>query len=203
MTHEDYVGLARELLDTMRKFLRASEPGDNLIPIHKAFTVVKQTVDAADPDSEIARNRRRLEDAQRSLADIRDQRRESEERQEADRAKRERERNKQNDARAGWTGLDRNVKMGRILTAMGADALVCKQIVKRIALAYPDICVYESDIRPLMDEMIATGELEREKEARGPNCTITAKGGYRWRWRRSRAELPLQLQDLEKRLKEA
>ena len=79
----EYVDLARELLDKMNEFIHASEPGEALIPVHKAYTVVKHTVEAADPDSDIARNKRRLEDARRSLDEMRDKTREQKEQQEA------------------------------------------------------------------------------------------------------------------------
>jgi hypothetical protein len=105
-------------------------------------------------------------------------------------------------AREGWTGLDRNVKMGRILSALGDDGLTRSEIAERIEGAQPGITVYDSDVLPLLNEMLATGEAEREKEPRTPNCTITARGGYRWRWRRRIPNMSPEMQDLEQRLKE-
>jgi hypothetical protein len=197
-----YVELARELLDNLSEFIRGSEPGEALFPLHKAYTVIKRTVDAADPDSDISKRKRELEDAQRRLADLRDGNRRRSEQQQAAETHWTQEREKMNEARDAWKGLDRNVKMGRILTALGDDALICREIHKRIEEAHPGISVYESDLVAPLNKMLAAGELEREKEPRGPNCKITAKGGYRWRWRRRTVMSP-ELQRLEQRLKEA
>jgi hypothetical protein len=113
----------------------------------------------------------------------------------------ETDRDRQRVAREGWTGLDRNVKMGRILSALAGDGLTRGEIVERIERAQPGISVYDSDVLPLLNEMLGTGEAEREKEPRGPNCSITARGGYRWRWRRRVSNMSPELQDLEQRLK--
>lgn len=123
MTGDEYTELGRELLDKMKEFIHASEPGESLIPLHKAYTVVKTTVDAADPDSEVARNKRRLEDARRTLDEIRERDRERNQRRNSDQGTREERNRAMDEAREGWTGLDRNVKMGRILTALGREGL--------------------------------------------------------------------------------
>ena len=92
--------------------------------------------------------------------------------------------------------------MGRILTALGDEALIRREIIARIKQADPGLLVYDNDLGALLSEMLSHGELERVKEPRGPRCTITAKGGYRWRWRRRTPELSSELCDLERRLRE-
>ena len=177
MADNEYVELARELRNKMREFIHESEPGEAVIPLHKAYAVVKAVVEAADPDSEVSRRKRRVDDAHRTLDEMRDHERQREEQKEAECLERERQQREGRESRESWTVLDRNVKMGRILTALSTDALVRREIVERINVSHPGISVYESDIVALMNEMLAAGELEREKEPRGPNCSITAKGG--------------------------
>lgn len=203
MSSDEYIELARETLSKLNEFIHASEPGRSLIPLHEAYSVIKTTVDAADPESEISRERKRLEDARRTLDEIEARESERKERQEADRRQREQKRQEHAQKRNAWLGLDRDVKRGRVLTALGSGGLTRRQIVAQLRAADPEMDVYENDVVGLLGEMLTMGELEREKEPRSPNCSITAKGGYRWRWRRSRTEMSPELQQLEQRLKEA
>ena len=108
------------------------------------------------------------------------------------------------DARAlapsdAWHELERDVKKGRILTALADDALIRREIIQRINNTY-GLRLYDNYIDPLLKEMVAGGELERQKEPKTPNTTVSAKGGYRWRWHRATSLSP-ELQDLERRLK--
>ena len=93
MTHDEYIELSRDTLEALRKFIRASEPGKSLIPIHTAFSVIKSTIEAADPDSEIATARRRAdEQRERSQQDR--------ERRDAEQSERERQHQEYGDARS-------------------------------------------------------------------------------------------------------
>jgi soluble cytochrome b562 len=196
MTSDDYVELARELLSKMSEFIHASEPGEPLNALNTAYTVVKRTVEAAKPDSELAKKKRALRTLEETVA-------EEKEKAAADRAKWEAERKKMREEREGWTRLDRNVKVGRILTALGSDALILREIVERIQEEHPGISVYENDLRGPLAEMLARGEVERQKEPRGPNHEMKGRSGWRWRWHRSAPEMTPELQDLEQRLKDA
>lgn len=204
MDDDEYAELARALLARMGEFIGQSEPGENLIPLHRAYTVVKNTVAARNPDSEISKSKRRLEDAQRTVDELRDK----QQRQERESAKANAERQARWARQAGphdaWKGLDREARKGRILTVLGGESLTRGEIAKRLPREYPDIDIYSggNELVPLLNDMLAAGELEREKEPRAPNCTIRANSGYRWRWRRSRKPLSPALLALEQRLKE-
>lgn len=186
--NEEYREMVEEARTVIGKLLDASQP-DAWLRLRAEYGELRRALALDDKANDLLQQAENLRQQIAQKQDL-----------EAERAAQHQEYGRRRDA---WRRLDREVKKGRILTALGGDGLTRREIVKRITEVYPDTDLYENDLAALLNEMLAAGELEREKEPRSPNCTVKATSGYRWRWRRNSASLSPELADLEQRLKEA
>lgn len=192
---EEYRGLVEDVRDAMQNLFDAARP-DGWTELRRAYTEVDTAL--------------RLDEAHTQLSEIRDElsahverqkdsndsvRRQQEERQEEWRRHMEEKR--------AWRALDPSVKEAWILEAIGDDALTKREIVDRLRGAHTGVDIFESRLVAPLNDLLAAGELEREKEPRTPNCTVTKGSSWRWRWRRRRPELSDEMRGLEQQLGEA
>lgn len=120
----------------------------------------------------------------------------------ADRVERELSDSERREKRQAWLSVSTQVKLGWILNALGDDALIQRELHKRVEAAHSEVRVYDTDLSRPLRLLREAGELTRDKEPRGPNCVVKANSGFRWRYRRS-THLTPEVRDLERRLREA
>lgn len=106
-------------------------------------------------------------------------------------------------ARDAWRTLDAAVKRAWIVDALGDHGLLRHEIAERVTELHPGVEVSYSGVSATLKDLLTAGEIEREREPRTPNCSTTAKSGWRWRWRRRQGVLSPELRDLEQQLREA
>jgi len=66
--------------------------------------------------------------------------------------------------RDAWRSLSRDERMHRVLNVIGDLALSVRAIAARFESEYPELSVYESDVRPLVYRLRDAGELDRREE---------------------------------------
>ena len=196
MSEEEYEELGRDLLDKMREFIQASEPGEPLIPLHKAYAAVKGALDAADPDSEVNRRRRSLEEISRQLEDLRRQKRKADEKKKANHDRWQAEHDAFFARRNAWMGLSATEREHQILNVLDGEQLGANEITERINGQRDDWQLYVRDLKGLLPKMVGRGELQRVKEPRTP-----ASRQFRWLHYRETRTLSPELEAMERALK--
>ncbi len=66
--------------------------------------------------------------------------------------------------RADWVRIPAVERDRLALDAFGADRLIIRELTRRLEARFPDVSLYESDVRASVRRLLARGELTREPE---------------------------------------